>query len=379
MRLKGCFLWVLFGYFLLGSEIVAQEKNQLPISKQEVFGEDVDSLKPQLDIGGYLEVYYNYDFNDPEDGRLQPFFFNHNRHNNLSLNMGVIEFGYGTDWYHAELDLQVGTYAQDNYANEEPVMRHIYQGYVGLALTRNRKFWLDAGIFESHLGTESAKGALDLTLTRSLSAESMPYYLAGVRAFFRPNEKWEFMINRVNGWQQIQRPPNNTAEHWGTNIAYSSKKLDAHWGTFLSTTANNGHDSTLKRGYYTNLDFRFKLGRWDILLSHNHGFAQKAKDSESYDQVFSMGGILGYRISKKWKTAARIETMDDPSNILGTTATGGPFVLQAYSANIDFRPYDPILVRLEGKFMEAPNDIFIKDQEMVNTNFLIATSLSATF
>ena len=36
---------------------------------------------PEFYFLGYLDVFYAYDFNQQESGIRQPFFYNHNRHN----------------------------------------------------------------------------------------------------------------------------------------------------------------------------------------------------------------------------------------------------------------------------------------------------------
>ncbi len=83
--------------------------------------------------------------------------------------------------YRARFTLQAGTYANDNYQAEPGVLRNVFEAWAGLALNRGNTLWIDAGVLPSHLGFESAVSMDNWTLTRSLSTESSPYYLAGVR------------------------------------------------------------------------------------------------------------------------------------------------------------------------------------------------------
>ena len=65
-----------------------------------------------------------------------------------------------------------GTYANANLAAEPGVLKNIYEANVGVKVSRNKDLWVDAGVLSSHMGFESATGADNWNLTRSLLAES---------------------------------------------------------------------------------------------------------------------------------------------------------------------------------------------------------------
>lgn len=59
--------------------------------------------------------------------------------------------------------------------------------------------WLDAGIYPSHIGLESAVGKDNRTLTRSLAAENSPYYESGARiTYVTPNNAWTLCAHVLN-------------------------------------------------------------------------------------------------------------------------------------------------------------------------------------
>ena len=105
--------------------------------------------KPQLKISGYLDVFYCYDFNQPTTDYRQPFFYNHNRHNEFNINNAVIGLSLNQTKYRAVITLQAGTYAIDNYANEPEVLKNIYEAYTGISLNKKNTLWIDVGIFTS--------------------------------------------------------------------------------------------------------------------------------------------------------------------------------------------------------------------------------------
>ena len=74
-----------------------------------------EETKPSpFSINGYLETYYSYDFNKPENNARPSFVYSHNRHNEVNLNLGFIRGSYDTDNVRANLALMTGTYANAN-------------------------------------------------------------------------------------------------------------------------------------------------------------------------------------------------------------------------------------------------------------------------
>jgi hypothetical protein len=54
---------------------------------------------------------------------------------------------------------------------------------------RKKTLWLDAGIFGSHMGFESALSIDNPTLTKSFVAENSPYYWSGAKLTYHIGEK----------------------------------------------------------------------------------------------------------------------------------------------------------------------------------------------
>ena len=60
--------------------------------------------KPQVNITGFVDAYYVYDFNKPT-GNRQDFFFNHNRHNEFNINNAVAIIALDHQKYRMNLGL----------------------------------------------------------------------------------------------------------------------------------------------------------------------------------------------------------------------------------------------------------------------------------
>lgn len=131
---------------------------------------------PKVSYSSFVDIFYAYDFNDPQSDYRQTFLYNHNRHNEFNLNLGMIKISTKHLKYRANIALHAGTYVNDNYATEPEALQNIYEGNAGLSLNKKNNLWIDAGIFGSHIGFESAISKDNWTLTRSLHAENSPYY-----------------------------------------------------------------------------------------------------------------------------------------------------------------------------------------------------------
>jgi hypothetical protein len=116
-----------------------------------------------LTVSGYIETYYVYDFANPSDHNRPGFVYSHNRHNEVNINLGFVKAAYATDQVRGNIALMTGTYANANLAAEPGVLRNIFEANAGVKLSKKKNLWVDAGIFASHIGFESAIGLWRIT------------------------------------------------------------------------------------------------------------------------------------------------------------------------------------------------------------------------
>ncbi|WP_439557721.1 outer membrane beta-barrel protein, partial [Dyadobacter sp.] len=154
---------------------------------QNANAQDTTKTAPAFTVSGYLEAYYNYDFNRPLNNTTPSFLYNFNRAGEVNVNLGFVKGSYNSDRVRANLALAVGTYMNANYAAEPGVLKNIYEANAGVKLTQNANLWLDAGIMPSHIGFESAIGKDNWAMTRSLVAENSPYFESGAKLNYTSN------------------------------------------------------------------------------------------------------------------------------------------------------------------------------------------------
>jgi hypothetical protein len=337
--------------------------------------DSVKSQKSEFHLGGYIDLFYSYDFNQPETRYRQAFFYNYNRHNEINLNMGYIKASVIHPKYRANLALQAGTYPNDNYASEPDLLKSLFEANAGIALDRKHLFWIDAGIFASHLGFESVNAFDNATLTRSIMADNSPYYLTGAKLTYTPGTHWLLIALVCNGWQTIERIEGNTKLSVGTQIQYRTEhNMLFNWSSFIGS---NDPDSTRRNRIYNNIYTQLPLSdKIDLTLGYDLGIQQEIKDSNSYDTWYGAVLIASWAINDQWTTAIRGEYYHDPQEVIIQTGPSQEFKTSGFSLNLDYNPYPPVLCRLEGRWLNSRDAIFTKGDSLSQSNFFITTSLS---
>ncbi|MFV8280743.1 porin [Christiangramia marina] len=303
------------------------------------------SESPKLSPILFVDTFYSFDFDQPEGEQRQNFFYNHNRHNEVNLNLGLLGLTLDHKKYRANLTLQAGTYALDNYSAEKPEYRIIHSAFAGIALDSESKIWLDAGIFPSHIGFESAKSKDNYTLTRSISAENSPYFLTGVKVSYELNESWFVSALLTNGWQRIERLPGNSLPGFGTQVTYSNdqRKFILNWSSYIGSEFP---DSNRKMRIFNDFYGIFQLSdRWSLISGFDIGVEENA-DNSGWNTWFSPTLITYYQLKPKYDIGLRAEYFQDKK---GVVISQDPLATTGMSFNFDYKPSKYIAARLEGR------------------------------
>lgn len=338
-----------------------------------------DTSKSNVSFSGYTEVYYCFDLNTPSDHNRPPFVYSHNRSNEFNLNLGFVKAAFNSDRMRANLAIGTGTYMNSNYSAEPGVLKNIYEANSGIKLCKNKNVWVDAGVFASHIGFESAVSKDCWALTRSLQAENSPYFESGVKvSFTSANNKWFLSGLLLNGWQHIQRPEGNNTPAFGTQITYSPKSnITLNYSTFLG---NDKPDSSKQMRYFNNLYGIFHVtDKIHITGGFDYGMEQISPDSSAYNTWFSPVLLVKVDLNNTWSVTARGEYYADENGVIIATGTENGFQTAGISLNIDYKIRENALCRIEGRTFNSSDNIFIKDSDVTNVNTFITSSLAISF
>ncbi len=338
-----------------------------------------DTSTGNLSFSGYAEIYYSYDFNQPIDHNRPAFFYSHNRHNEFNINLAFIKGAYSSEKVRANVALAVGSYMNANYAAEPGVLKNIYEANAGLKISNKKNLWLDAGIFASHIGFESAVSKDCWALTRSILADNSPYYESGAKlSYTTDNGKWFLSGLILNGWQHIQRPDGNNSIAFGTQFTFTpDSKVSVNYSTFIG---NDKPDTLKQMRYFNNLyaivHFNDKI---HLTAGFDYGMEQKTKGSSDYNSWYSPVLILMVKLNSQWSVSARGEFYNDENGVIIATGTENGFQTSGYSLNLDYKIRDNAIWRIEGRTLNSKDNIFIKDAQSQNTNTFVTTSLAISF
>jgi hypothetical protein len=349
------------------------------ISTHVLFAQDSTNTNP-LTISGYAEIYYQTDNNHSVNNERPSFVYSFNRNNEVNLNLFFIKASYNTKQTRANLALASGTYMNSNYAQESAVFKNVYEANVGIKISNTSNLWLDAGIFSSHIGFESAVGKDCWNLTRSMLSDNSPFYESGVKiGYTSKNEKWYLSALLLNGWQRIQRVNGNTTPAFGTQITFKpSAKVTLNSSSFIG---NDKPDSVSQIRYFHNFFGIFQLNpNWATTIGFDIGAEQKYKGSSTSNIWYSPIFMLKYSASKKTSIAARTEYYSDKNAVLISTGTPNGFQTWGFSANLDYSIRSNAIWRIEVKQLSSKDKVFNKgNTDMMNGSFSFTTSLAISF
>jgi hypothetical protein len=338
-----------------------------------------DSIKNPISISGYLEVYYGYDFSKPEDHNRPWFVYSHNRHNEINLNLGFIKASYTTERVRGNVALMTGTYANANLAEEPAVLRNIFEANIGVKIAKTKNLWVDAGVFQSHIGFESAIGKDCWTLTRSIMADNSPYFETGAKiSYTAENEKWFLSGLILNGWQRIQRLPGNNTPSFGHQLTFKpNPKILLNSSSFIGS---NTPDSTRKMRYFHNLYSQLQLtNKLGMTIGFDIGFQQESKGSTNYYSWYAPIVILQYALMDKVLIEARSEYYKDINGVIIASGTLNGFQTFGYSLNVDYQIFENLVWRMEGRNLTSKDKIFYLQNEPSRFNYLLTTALALAF
>ncbi|MBO9703345.1 MAG: porin [Sporocytophaga sp.] len=357
--------------------VEAQEKDSLRISKNNV------------NLWGYADIYYGYNFNQPPsrvDGEMvngNIFLYSHNRHNEFNINNGIVGLEYSKDRVRGAFALQSGTYVQYNYAAEPAVLRNIFEAYAGYMVAN--KLWIDAGIFASHIGSESAISFNDLTLSRSMMADNTPYYETGVKATYEVNDQLLLTGLALNGWQNITDHNKNKA--LGSQIQYKPhEKVLINYSTFYgkeagayeNTTEIVNTDSLSTRRFFNDLYVQATFNKLTILAAFDIGFQKKLNSNGDY-VWWNPNLILKCNITDKIALAARGEYYNDKNGVIINSGTVNGFQTFSGSLGLNLKLTEHMIWKIEGKAFESKDKVFINNAKTSNSSILVLSSVAFKF
>lgn len=346
----------------------------------QLFAQQDTTQITKLSISGYLEAYYLWDFNNPIGNTRPGFVYSHNRTNEVNINLALLKAAYETTNTRANLALGVGTYMNANYSAEPGVLKNIYEANAGVRISKKHNLWIDAGIFSSHLGFESAIGKDNWTVTRSIFADNSPYFETGAKISYTSASGKLFLSGLVlNGWQRIQRVDGSSLPAFGHQLVYKpTDKWTINSGSFIGS---DKADSVRQMRYFHNLYAIYQVNeKLGITFGFDIGAEQKAKGSSTYNVWYTPVLIARYATTERFSLTARGEYYNDKHGVIVSTGTARGFQTFGYSLNADYAILPNVLWRTELRNLTNKDAIFLdRSNKLLKNSVTAVTALTVSF
>ncbi len=323
-------------------------------------------------FAAYAEMYYSYDFSEPRSKDKPDFLYNHKRHHEGNANLILVQSSYSKKKLRANLGLMAGNYAQYNLSSEPRGVQAIYEANVGIKLSQKQNWWLDAGVFPSHIGYEGAIGANCWTLSRSLAAENSPYYESGFKLGYSDTKnRTNLSVYLLNGWQRIRFVSHSQIPALGMQVNYkASKKLLLNYSNFIGSAQPDSNRAF--RTFHNLYAIYEPTNKWGVTAALDIGTDKDG--SGIYGAWFTPNVVIRYIVSEHMKLAMRAEYYYDKKQLIVRTNTVNGFQVAGLSANIDFQLNEHFVGRLEGKSFVSKDVLFVnasKENYSVTASFCI--------
>lgn len=193
--------------------------------------------KPAYVVGGYVESFYQWNFDQPSNGVTNFRGFD-NRHDTFTISNVALDVQWDWSDVVGRLTLQVG-HTPSTYYLAEPVRpgaagangtgpelwKYLQQAYAGHRFGVGRGLVVQAGLFLSPVGPETIPVLENWSWSRSNLFFGLPFYHAGVRATQALTEAWSLELWLVNGWNSVV--DNNRGKSVALRLALTTAELQA--------------------------------------------------------------------------------------------------------------------------------------------------------
>ncbi len=331
----------------------------LALTSRPSLGADSTSAATPITWNAFIDAYYTRDFNDPSNRQngLRNFDIYENQ---ITLGLAdltvqkqaqpvgfKVELGFGTtsDWINT---------AQSTFGTVSPSLANVMQAYGTVIVPIGAGLTIDAGKFVTHMGNEVIVSQGNWNYSRSyLFAYAIPYYHTGVRLTYPVMSNLTATLHILNGWNSVI--DNNKSLSLGATLNYSPTSttnlvFNGIWGHENITPIENGDRDV-----------------YDFILTQQLSDAFQVAVNADYGQAGTTLGLAlwkgvavyeRYALNTKSALALREEVYYDPVDYT-TGATFHKATFQEYTLTYEYHPYDPLLIRIEGRDDFANGNAFL--------------------
>lgn len=313
-------------------------------------------VEAAIKISGYVDGYYAYYTDSVGVGAYQKFPSTSPRSNQFGLNVAVISAQYDAEKVRGVVALHFGDIPRATWSGMYNI---IQEAHAGIRVCK--KLWLDAGFFRTHFGTEALLPKENFLSSVSVNTFYEPYFEAGARLNFVPNDKLALSVYALNGYNIYE--DNNQKKSFGMLLTYAlGDKGNIGYSNYLGDDSFEG-DTISHFRIHNNLFVNYQIKKLkiqaggDYCTQKNSHITNKNETASMYSGVFS----LKYQLKPKFAIAGRGEIFKDPQGFMSgvfADKQGKLTGLDLWGATLglEYKPNDNTYLRLEGRQLQMEKD-----------------------
>ncbi|WKN43126.1 outer membrane beta-barrel protein [Tunicatimonas pelagia] len=345
---KPLFFCLMLGATLLSWNALAQDSTQ---------------IAPQVTLSGYTDVYYATFSDESPTEALQPYTTVSPRSDHFGLNVAQLSVNYQAERVRGTVTLHYGDIAQATWSE---TFSMVQEANMGIMLFED--WWLDAGFFATHIGTESFLPKNNLLSSTAVATFNEPFFQSGARVSYEGSEDFSAQFHVVSGYNFFLDV--NDAKSVGVLLSYH---LSEEWAlTYTNLLGRESLDDVTpsQLRFYHNLYLNGSLGdKLQLIIGGDLGTQTNSQldNSDATALMYNALGTIRYQFTSAWSVTARGEIFSDPEGFIsGTLPTEAGreegLQLTGLTLGAEYRPTDYSYVRIEGRSLVTDNSLVLFDQ-----------------
>jgi putative OmpL-like beta-barrel porin-2 len=335
-------------------------------------GASLSSLLGPTSLSGFVDMYYNYNANQPAS-RTNSFRSFDAASNQFALNLVELvvdktpEVTNSRTGYHIALGFGQ---AMNAVNGSDPgglgFAQYLKEAYFSYLAPVGKGLQIDAGKFVTPHGAEVIETKDDLNYSRGLLfSYAIPYFHYGLRAKYTFNDKYSISGFMVNGWNNVV--DNNTGKTYGIGFGWNPTKKISFTQNYMAGPEQVNNNSSWRQLWDTVVTYA-PTSRLSFTLNTDYGRGDRMPNVAQ--PVFWTGaaGYVKYAFNEKYSLVTRYEYYNDhdgfttgtPQHFNGLTTTFQRTIANHIMSRLEFRrdmSNEPTFLKGAGLPVTAQNTV----------------------
>jgi Putative beta-barrel porin-2, OmpL-like. bbp2 len=327
-----------------------------------------DPVRPPYTLGAYVEAFYQWNFNRPDNGITGYRGFD-NRHDALTLANAAFDAQWDTRGVIGRLTLQVGhtpsTYylaeptrpgAAGTSASDAALWKYLQQAYLGYRVFA--PLTLSAGLFLSPIGPEAMAVKDNWNWSRSNLFFGCPFYHTGARAEYALSDTLRATLAVYNGWNSVV--DDNRHKSLAAQVVHTRERVTLSLLYFGGVERPRGAAEGQPWRHLFDAHGSVQVLRWLALMGHANAGFERGRFGPTR---WAAGAVYARAELVPWLfLAARADLFREHAAHSAGGSAGPLFFPAAWVSSgtltLEARPAAPVSLRLEARYDRAAGALY---------------------